>query len=115
MLVNINYYNMDTLFYFREDLLPFYIWGFGGIVICVLAILRIRRLGKKFKITDVSDSSLLQQKHNHIMMCILAVIIFYLLSIIPILSFLTSSSSLYIIGGVFFVGFGLMFYLLIKK
>jgi len=102
---------MSTLFYFREDFLPLYIWGLGGIIICIVALLRIRRLEKKFKTTANSNNDLLQYKYKRT----IAIVVFYLLAIIPILGFWTNSSPLYYIGGILFVGFGLMFYLPSKK
>lgn len=86
------------LFYFNKELMPFYLWAFGGILLCVFALCRANRFESKHSIELSQKDSPLRDKHNALLQRLLLGVFIYLFCGVPLVGLMISNSTLCLYG-----------------
>lgn len=89
---------MENMFYFNEELLPFYLWALGGVLLCVLALLRINYFQKKYRTPLSQKDTSVQEKFNTLQNRLFFGIVGYLFCAVFLIGFMIASIPVYVYG-----------------
>lgn len=106
---------MENTFYFNKELLPFYLWAFGGILLCTFALLRIYSFRRKHKINLSPEDSPVWCKYKALQNKLLFCIAGYMFCAVLLIGFTINSVPLCIYGSGLLICFLITFSNFLRK